>query len=101
MWASSGGSGSTQAEQHGGRQDVLPCRNRRSRQHHRQLSQSGPLGPGYCDGCPLDCTKKTLEVAGFTRVNHLRLNDLGFEKGKTKVSSESVAKVIDKATFYL
>lgn len=46
------------------------------------------------DGCPLDCTKRTLEVAAFTRVNHLRLNDLGFEKGKTKVSSESVAKYL-------
>lgn len=53
------------------------------------------------DGCPLDCTKKTLEEAGFTRINHLRLNDLGFEKGKTAVSPASIAQVIDKARLFL
>lgn len=53
------------------------------------------------DGCPLDCTKKTLEIAGFTRVNHLRLSDLGFEKGKTEVSASSIASVISKAMIYL
>jgi uncharacterized metal-binding protein len=53
------------------------------------------------DGCPLDCTKKTLEQAGITRINHLRLNDLGFEKGQTEVSSASIAQVIDKAKLYL
>ncbi len=35
------------------------------------------------DGCPLDCAKKSLEEAGFKKVNHLRLSDLGFEKGQT------------------
>lgn len=53
------------------------------------------------DGCPLDCTKKTLEQAGITRINHLRLNDLGFEKGHTEVSAASIAQVIDKAKLYL
>lgn len=53
------------------------------------------------DGCPLDCTKKTLEQAGITRINHLRLNDLGFEKGQTEVSAASIAQVIDKAKLYL
>jgi uncharacterized metal-binding protein len=53
------------------------------------------------DGCPLDCTKKTLEQAGFMRINHLRLNDLGFEKGQTEVSAASIAQVIDKAKLYL
>lgn len=53
------------------------------------------------DGCPLDCAKKTLESAGISRVNHLRLSDLGFEKGKTAVSSTSIASVIDKAKIYL
>jgi len=24
------------------------------------------------DGCPLDCTRKTLEITGFSKVNHLR-----------------------------
>jgi uncharacterized metal-binding protein len=53
------------------------------------------------DGCPLDCTRKTLEIAGFSKVNHLRLSDLGFEKGKTEVSASSIASVISKAMIYL
>lgn len=53
------------------------------------------------DGCPLDCTRKTLEIAGFSKVNHLRLSDLGFEKGKTEVSTASIASVISKAIIYL
>jgi uncharacterized metal-binding protein len=53
------------------------------------------------DGCPLDCTKKTLELAGIGRIKHLRLNDLGFEKGKTEISVESIALVSDKAKISL
>ena len=47
------------------------------------------------DGCPLDCAKKTLEQAGFTKFEHLRLSDLGMEKGKTAATGEAVAKVVD------
>ena len=43
------------------------------------------------DGCPLDCIKKTLEQARITKINRLSLNDLGFEKGQTEVSSASIA----------
>ena len=50
------------------------------------------------DGCPLDCAKKTLEQAGFTRFEHLRLGDLGMEKGKTAATEEAVAKVVDLGT---
>ncbi|WP_028581476.1 putative zinc-binding protein [Desulfogranum japonicum] len=53
------------------------------------------------DGCPLECTRKTLEESGFTEVNHLRLSDLGFEKGKTEISAASIAEVISKAKMYL
>lgn len=53
------------------------------------------------DGCPLDCAKKTLESAGIPRMHHLRLSDLGFEKGKTAVSAASIASVIDNAKMYL
>jgi uncharacterized metal-binding protein len=53
------------------------------------------------DGCALDCTKKSLEEAGFTRINHLRLTDLGFEKGNTDVNSDSIAQVVDKAKTFL
>jgi uncharacterized metal-binding protein len=47
------------------------------------------------DGCPLDCAKKTLENARFTKFEHIRLSDLGMEKGKTAVTDEAVAKVVD------
>lgn len=53
------------------------------------------------DGCALDCTKKSLEEAGFKQFNHLRLTDLGFEKGKTEVDAGNIAQVIDKAKIYL
>lgn len=53
------------------------------------------------DGCPLDCAKKSLEEAGFKKVHHLRLSDLGFEKGKTVVDEAAVATVIKKAERYL
>jgi uncharacterized metal-binding protein len=49
------------------------------------------------DGCPLDCAKKTLEQAGFTKFEHLRLSDLGMEKGKTAATDEAVVKVASLA----
>lgn len=45
------------------------------------------------DGCPLDCARKTLEEAGFTQFEHLRLSDLGMEKGKSPATEELVDKV--------
>ena len=45
------------------------------------------------DGCPLDCARKTLEEAGFTQYGHLRLSDLGMEKGKTLATQENVDTV--------
>lgn len=45
------------------------------------------------DGCPLDCARNTLEQAGFTEFEHLRITDLGMEKGKTPVTDERVAQV--------
>ena len=53
------------------------------------------------DGCALDCTKKTLEASGFKRFNHLRITDLGFEKGKIEVDAGAIAKVIEKTKTYL
>lgn len=43
------------------------------------------------DGCPLDCAKKTLEQAGFSGFGHVRLTDLGLEKGKAPATEEHVA----------
>jgi uncharacterized metal-binding protein len=53
------------------------------------------------DGCALDCAKKSLEEAGFKRVNHLRLSDLGFDKGETSVNESNIAQVMKKAERYL
>ena len=48
------------------------------------------------DGCPLDCARKTLEEAGFTRFEHLRLSDMGMEKGKSPATEGQVAKVVSQ-----
>lgn len=44
------------------------------------------------DGCPLNCMKNSLEQAGFSEFEHLQLADLGMDKGKTDISSESIDK---------
>ena len=53
------------------------------------------------DGCALDCAKKTLEEAGFKRVSHIRLTDMGFEKGQTTVNEANITQVMQKAEIYL
>lgn len=53
------------------------------------------------DGCALDCTKKSLEEVGLKTFHHLRLTDLGFEKGNTEVDTDAIAQVADKAKVYL
>jgi len=47
------------------------------------------------DGCPLDCARKTLEQAGFTRFEHLRLSDVGMEKGQSPATEERITHVVD------
>jgi len=49
------------------------------------------------DGCPLDCARKTLEEAGFHEFEHLRLSDLGMEKGQSPATDERVEKVVSRA----
>ena len=48
------------------------------------------------DGCDSDCAKKTMEFGGFTGFIHLRVSDLGMEKGKTPVTDERIALVAAK-----
>ena len=48
------------------------------------------------DGCDSDCAKKTMEFGGFTEFIHLRVSDLGMEKGKTPVTDERIAIVAAK-----
>jgi uncharacterized metal-binding protein len=49
------------------------------------------------DGCPLDCARKTLEEAGFPRFEHLRLSDMGMEKGKSPPTEERVGQVVGQS----
>lgn len=45
------------------------------------------------DGCDSDCAKRTLELAGFKDFTHIRLTDLGMEKGKAEVTPERIDAV--------
>ena len=47
------------------------------------------------DGCPVDCAKKTLELAGIADFQQFQVTALGFEKGKATVDESSVRKVAD------
>lgn len=53
------------------------------------------------DGCPLDCARKTLEEAGFSEFEHLRLSDLGMEKGKSPATDERVDEAVRHAKLRL
>ena len=53
------------------------------------------------DGCPLDCTKLTLEEAGFTEFEHIKVTNLGLEKGKSPATDENIAIVAHAALFRL
>ena len=49
------------------------------------------------DGCPQECARKTMELAGFSGLAHLQLErDLGWEKGKTRVTAARIREVADK-----
>ena len=48
------------------------------------------------DGCGLDCVKSCLEQAGFDKFEHLRVTDLGMEKGKSPTTDENIGKVVTK-----
>lgn len=49
------------------------------------------------DGCPQDCARKTLELAGFTGIRHLRVTDLDLKKGKSPATEATVRRVADAA----
>jgi len=48
------------------------------------------------DGCPLDCVSETFKQAGIERFEHLRVTDLGLEKGKTPINDASIQTVVEK-----
>ena len=53
------------------------------------------------DGCPLNCAKKTLELAGIKNIRHIQLSELGYFKGKTEVNEEHIARVAEKGKHLL
>ena len=49
------------------------------------------------DGCPLNCTKETLELAGFTPDRHIVISELGIKKNKDlDLKDEEVKEAMDK-----
>ena len=49
------------------------------------------------DGCPLNCTKETLELAGFTPDRHIVISELGIKKNKDlDLKDEEVKETLDK-----
>lgn len=49
------------------------------------------------DGCSLDCGKKTFDKNGLNSFKHLRLTDLGYEKGKTIPTKEVIENMYKEA----
>lgn len=48
------------------------------------------------DGCAQDCARKTLEKAGFSGFQHIMLGNLGFQKGSSPATAESIQLVVSK-----
>ena len=46
------------------------------------------------DGCELDCVKSCLQQAGFVGFEHLRITDMGMQKGQAAINDENVARVV-------
>lgn len=46
------------------------------------------------DGCPQNCAKKILELAGFNQFTHIQLADLGLIKTQSPVNDENINKVV-------
>lgn len=49
------------------------------------------------DGCPLNCARHTLELAGFKNFRHLELHKLGLRKGSCPVTPERIAMAAEAA----
>lgn len=53
------------------------------------------------DGCREECARKTLEQAGFARIRHIQLEDLGFRKGRTPPTAERIEIISENAAALL
>jgi len=48
------------------------------------------------DGCPQECARKTMELAGFKGFQHLKLAKMGFKKRETPLTPAHIREVADK-----
>lgn len=48
------------------------------------------------DGCKEECARKIMELAGFKEFQHLKLVEMGFEKGETRVIAARIRAVAAK-----
>ncbi len=53
------------------------------------------------DGCSQECARKTLELAGFTGFQHLKLEQLGYKKGETPLTPARIREVADRGAALL
>ena len=53
------------------------------------------------DGCSQECARKTMELAGFSGFQHLKLEELGCRKGETPVTLERIRAVADRGAALL
>jgi uncharacterized metal-binding protein len=49
------------------------------------------------DGCPLNCARHTLRLAGFQKFDHLELYKIGVRKGSCPVTEERIAAGVQAA----
>lgn len=49
------------------------------------------------DGCPLNCARRTLELARMKSFAHLGINELGMRKGTCPVTEERIALGVETA----
>lgn len=47
------------------------------------------------DGCAQECARKTLEQAGFTGFEDLKLAEMGYKKGETPLTPARIREVAD------
>ncbi len=50
------------------------------------------------DGCNLDCVKSCLQKAGFDDFQHVRITDMGMEKGKALANQENITAAVQKVS---
>lgn len=49
------------------------------------------------DGCPIECARKTLELAGVKTFEHLGLHEVGLRKGACPVDEENIDRGVEAA----